>query len=55
MVAQGLGNDPISGFFKTIGVTEVGTGDSHAFLSSLFIIPVGTCLVCWYLLSSSFS
>ena len=27
VVAQGLGNDPISGCFKTIGETEVGTGD----------------------------
>ena len=28
-VAQGLGNDPISGCFKTIGETEVGTGDTQ--------------------------
>ena len=28
-VAQGLGNDPISGCFKTTGETEVGTGDTQ--------------------------
>ena len=34
-VAQGLGNDPISGCFKTIGETEVGTGDTQNWTESI--------------------
>ena len=35
VVAQGLGNDPISGCFKTIGKTEVGTGDIQNWTESI--------------------
>ena len=35
VVAQGLGNDPISRCFKTIGETEVGTGDSQNWTKSI--------------------
>ena len=35
VVAQGLGNDTISGCFKTIGETEVGTGDTQNWTESI--------------------
>lgn len=35
VVAQGLGNDPISGCFKTIGETEIGIGDIQNWTESI--------------------
>ena len=35
VVTQGLGNDPISGCFKTIGETEVGTVDMQNWTKSI--------------------
>ena len=35
VVAQGLGNDPISGCFKAIGKTDVETGDIKNWTESI--------------------